>query len=49
MKVAVAAEVDGGEPRVAATPETIKKIIALGADVAIEPGAGIKSGVRDAD
>jgi H+-translocating NAD(P) transhydrogenase subunit alpha len=49
MKVAVAAEVDGGEPRVAATPETIKKIIALGADVAVEPGAGIKSGVRDAD
>ena len=49
MKVAVAAEVDGGEPRVAATPETIKKIIALGADVAVDPGAGIKSGVRDAD
>ncbi len=49
MKVAVAAEVDAGEPRVAATPETIKKIIALGADVAVEPGAGIKSGVRDAD
>ncbi|MGO9048270.1 MAG: NAD(P)(+) transhydrogenase (Re/Si-specific) subunit alpha, partial [Xanthobacteraceae bacterium] len=42
MKVAVAAEVDAGEPRVAATPETIKKIIALGADVAVEPGAGVK-------
>jgi NAD(P) transhydrogenase subunit alpha len=49
MKVAVAAEVDAGEPRVAATPETIKKIIALGADVAVEPGAGIKSGILDAD
>jgi H+-translocating NAD(P) transhydrogenase subunit alpha len=49
MKVAVAAEVDAGEPRVAATPETIKKIIALGAEVAVEPGAGVKSGVLDAD
>jgi H+-translocating NAD(P) transhydrogenase subunit alpha len=49
MKVAVAAEVDAGEPRVAATPETVKKIIALGAEVAVEPGAGVKSGVLDAD
>jgi NAD(P) transhydrogenase subunit alpha len=49
MKVAVAAEVEAVEPRVAATPETIKKIIALGADVAVEPGAGIKSGVPDAE
>jgi proton-translocating NAD(P)+ transhydrogenase subunit alpha len=49
MKVAVAAEVDAGEPRVAATPETVKKIVALGGDVAVEPGAGLKSGVLDAD
>jgi NAD(P) transhydrogenase subunit alpha len=49
MKVAVAAEVDAGEPRVAATPETIKKMIALGADIAVEPGAGVKSGILDAD
>jgi H+-translocating NAD(P) transhydrogenase subunit alpha len=49
MKVAVAAEVEAGEPRVAATPETIKKIIALAAEVAVEPGAGIKSGFLDAD
>jgi H+-translocating NAD(P) transhydrogenase subunit alpha len=49
MKVAVAAEVEAGEPRVAATPETIKKIIGLGAEVAVEPGAGIKSGILDAD
>jgi NAD(P) transhydrogenase subunit alpha len=49
MKVAVAAEVDAGEPRVAATPETIKKMIGLGAEVAVEPAAGIKSGVLDAD
>jgi proton-translocating NAD(P)+ transhydrogenase subunit alpha len=49
MKVAVAAEVEAGEPRVAATPETIKKIIALGAEVAVEPGAGVKSGILDSD
>jgi len=49
MKVAVAAETDSGEPRVAATPETVKKMIALGAEVAVEPGAGVKSGIPDAD
>jgi len=49
MKVAVAAETEAGEPRVAATPETVKKMIALGAEVAVEPGAGIKSGILDAD
>jgi NAD(P) transhydrogenase subunit alpha len=49
MKVAVAAETDAGEPRVAAVPETVKKMIGLGAEVAVEPGAGVKSGVLDAD
>jgi NAD(P) transhydrogenase subunit alpha len=49
MKVAVAAESDPGEPRVAATPETVKKMIGLGAELAVEPGAGIKSGILDAD
>ena len=48
MKVAVAAEIDAGEPRVAATPETVKKMVGLGAEVAVEPGAGIKSGILDA-
>jgi len=49
MKVAVAAETEAGEPRVAATPETVKKMTALGAEVAVEPGAGSKSGIPDAD
>jgi NAD(P) transhydrogenase subunit alpha len=49
MKVAVTTESDPGEPRVAATPDTIKKLIGLGAEVAVEPGAGLKSGVLDAD
>jgi NAD(P) transhydrogenase subunit alpha len=49
MKIAIAKEVAAGEPRVAAVPDTVKKLKALGADIAIEPGAGIGSGVPDAD
>jgi H+-translocating NAD(P) transhydrogenase subunit alpha len=49
MKIAIARETEGGEPRVAATPDTVKKFKALGADIAIEPGAGVKSGILDAD
>ena len=49
MRIAVAREADPAEDRVGATPETVKKMKALGADVAIEPGAGIKSGIPDAD
>ncbi len=49
MRIAVAREVDPGEDRVAATPETVKKMKALGADIAVEPGAGTKSGIPDAD
>ncbi len=49
MKIAVAAESDKGEPRVAGTPETVKKFIALGAEVAVEPGAGIRSGIPDSE
>ena len=49
MKIAIAREVDGSEPRVAATPDTVKKFKSLGIDVSVEPGAGIKSGVLDAD
>ncbi len=40
MKIAVLKEHADGERRVAATPETAKKFVALGADVAIEAGAG---------
>ncbi|MDB5629504.1 MAG: pntA [Tardiphaga sp.] len=49
MKIAVAKEIDASEPRVAVSPDTIKKFKALGVEVAIEPGAGIKSGMLDAD
>src|SRR5581483_11444956 len=49
MKIAVPAETDAAEPRVAATPDTVKKMKALGADVVVETGAGVKSGFLDAD
>ncbi len=49
MRIAIARETDPGESRVAATPETVKKFIGLGAEVAVEPGAGQKSGILDAD
>ncbi len=49
MRIFVARESDAAEPRVAATPETVKKMMALGAEVTVEPGAGVKSGVLDAD
>jgi NAD(P) transhydrogenase subunit alpha len=49
MRIAVAREVDPAEPRVAATPDTVKKLTALGAEVTVQAGAGIKSGVLDTD
>jgi NAD(P) transhydrogenase subunit alpha len=48
MKIAVLRETAVGERRVAASPETVKKFIALGADVAIEAGAGTTASVSDA-
>jgi NAD(P) transhydrogenase subunit alpha len=49
MRIAVAREAEAAESRVAATPETVKKMTGLGAEVAVEPGAGTKSGIPDAD
>ena len=49
MKIAVAGETEGDEIRVAATPDTVKQMVGLGAEVAVEPGAGIKSGILDGD
>jgi H+-translocating NAD(P) transhydrogenase subunit alpha len=49
MRIAVPAESDPSEARVAATPETVKKFIGLGAEVAVQAGAGLKSGFLDAD
>ncbi|SCY55584.1 NAD(P) transhydrogenase subunit alpha [Novosphingobium aromaticivorans] len=49
MKIAVLRERATGETRVSATPETVKKFIALGATVAIEEGAGITASISDED
>jgi NAD(P) transhydrogenase subunit alpha len=48
MRIAIPREAEP-EPRVAATPETVKKMKGLGADVAVEAGAGLKSGILDSD
>ena len=48
-KIAVLKESASGETRVAASPETVKKFIALGASVAVEKGAGLAASISDAD
>ena len=49
MKIAVLKETAPGETRCAAIPETVKKFIALGAEVAVEKGAGEAAGIADSD
>jgi NAD(P) transhydrogenase subunit alpha len=49
MRIAVPVEIDADEPRVAATAETVGKLIKLGATVAVARGAGMRSGIPDAD
>ncbi|PTQ60729.1 NAD(P) transhydrogenase alpha subunit [Sphingomonas sp. PP-CE-3G-477] len=48
MKIAVLKEQADGERRVSATPETVKKFIALGATLAVEAGAGDTASIADA-
>lgn len=47
VRVAVTQERHAGETRVAATPETVKKLIAAGCSVVIESGAGVKAAYPD--
>ena len=47
--IAVTKERRAGETRVAATPETVKKLIAAGFSVVVEAGAGLSASVPDAD
>jgi NAD(P) transhydrogenase subunit alpha len=47
MRAAVLKEDSSVEPRVAATPETVKKLIGLGATVTGESGAGVAAGLAD--
>jgi len=48
MHIGVPAETVAGETRVAATPETVKKIIAQGHTVMVQAGAGVAASVTDA-
>jgi NAD(P) transhydrogenase subunit alpha len=47
VRVAVAQERHAGETRVAATPETVKKLIAAGCAVVVESDAGLKAAYPD--
>ena len=47
-RIAILSERAPGESRVAATPETVKKFIALGASVAVEAGSGAGASIPDA-
>ncbi|MDB2380833.1 NAD(P)(+) transhydrogenase (Re/Si-specific) subunit alpha, partial [Luminiphilus sp.] len=47
MRIVIPRESVAGERRTSATPETVKKMIRLGADVAIESGAGDAVGYND--
>ncbi len=49
MKLAVLKETRDGETRVAATPDTVKKLKALGLEVAVETAAGACARMADAD
>jgi NAD(P) transhydrogenase subunit alpha len=47
MKLAIPKERRAFEKRVAATPDTVKKLVALGFDVVVEAGAGLASSISD--
>ena len=49
MRLAVLKERRAFETRVAATPDTVKKLIGLGLTVAVEAGAGAHASIADAD
>ncbi len=49
MRLAVLKERRPDETRVAATPDTVKKLVAMGLQVAVEAGAGAHTSIPDAD
>ena len=48
MHIGVPLETHAGETRVAATPETLKKLIGQGHQVTVQSGAGVNASVPDA-
>ena len=49
MRIAIPAETRAGETRVAATPETVKKMLAAAHTVMVQQGAGMGASIPDAD
>ena len=49
MKIAVPAETQAGEARVAATPDTVKAYVKKGVKVAVQAGAGVGANISDDD
>nr|WP_218036196.1 NAD(P) transhydrogenase subunit alpha [Sphingobium sp. 15-1] len=49
VKIGILKEMAPDERRVSGTPETVKKFKALGAEVAVETGAGLTAAISDAD
>ncbi len=49
MKIAIPKERRANEARVAASPETVKKMVALGCEVVVEKGAGAGASIPDKD
>jgi NAD(P) transhydrogenase subunit alpha len=49
VRIAVVKESTAGEKRVSATPETVRKFAGLGAEIAVESGAGSSASIADAD
>ncbi len=49
MQLVIPRETKPGENRVSATPETVKKLVRLGAEVVVESGAGTGAGISDSD
>lgn len=47
IKVGIPTEIKAHESRVAATPETVKKMIALGCQVLVQKGAGERANISD--
>jgi NAD(P) transhydrogenase subunit alpha len=49
MRIGIPAETSAGETRVAATPETVKKLLATGHKVSVQTGAGTGASIPDAE
>lgn len=49
MQIGIPAEIIAGETRIAATPDTVKKLVTAGHKVVVQAGAGVKASLPDAN